>query len=45
MDSTQLESIGKYDLIREVGRGNMATVYLANDSFYNREIALKVAHP
>ena len=39
------ETLGKFDLIREIGRGNMATVYLAHDSFNARDVAVKVAHP
>lgn len=37
--------IGKYDIDREVGKGSMGTVYSAYDSFSNRTVAIKVAHP
>lgn len=37
--------IGKYDIDREVGKGSMGTVYSAFDSFSNRTVAIKVAHP
>ena len=40
-----MNKIGKYDLIREIGRGATATVYLANDPFGQREVAIKVAVP
>jgi len=33
---------GRYQILREVGRGNMATVYLAQDSRLEREVALKI---
>lgn len=36
--------IGKYEIIREVGRGNMGTVYQAYDPFADRDVAIKVAH-
>jgi TolB-like protein/tetratricopeptide (TPR) repeat protein/tRNA A-37 threonylcarbamoyl transferase component Bud32 len=36
---------GRYVLERELGRGGMATVYLAHDVKYDRPIALKVLHP
>src|SRR6476620_2533502 len=34
-----------YSLDRELGRGGMATVYLAQDSKHDRVVALKVLHP
>src|SRR6476619_3187036 len=34
-----------YTLDRELGRGGMATVYLAQDSKHDRVVALKVLHP
>ena len=36
--------IGKYEVIEEIGRGNMGTVYSATDPFSDRKVALKVAH-
>lgn len=45
MDDLINKAIGKYDIVREIGRGNMATVYLAHDSFSDREFAIKVALP
>ena len=37
--------IGKYDIDKPVGKGSMGTVYAAYDSFANRTVAIKVAHP
>jgi eukaryotic-like serine/threonine-protein kinase len=37
--------IGKYDIDKAVGKGSMGTVYAAYDSFSNRTVAIKVAHP
>ncbi len=34
-----------YTIERELGRGGMATVYLATDLKHNRKVALKVLHP
>lgn len=36
---------GRYAVTRELGRGGMATVYLANDVKHDREVAIKVLHP
>src|SRR5688572_24211112 len=36
---------GRYDLDREIGRGGMATVYLARDVRHHRNVALKVLKP
>jgi len=36
---------GRYALERELGRGGMATVYLAQDLKHDRPVALKVLHP
>src|SRR4026208_1622675 len=36
---------GSYEIERELGRGGMATVYLAQDARHKRRVALKVLHP
>jgi len=36
---------GKYSVEREIGRGGMATVYLAQDVKHEREVAIKVLLP
>jgi serine/threonine-protein kinase len=35
----------RYDVARELGRGGMATVWLARDRRYDRLVAIKVLHP
>jgi TolB-like protein len=44
---SQLEAAlaGRYALERELGRGGMATVFLARDLRHDRPVALKVLHP
>jgi serine/threonine-protein kinase len=39
------ERIGPYAVIREIGRGGMAGVYLAQDDRHGRPLALKLLHP
>ncbi len=39
------QAIGKYELIRPIGDGNMGTVYLARDPFSLRDVAVKIATP
>jgi eukaryotic-like serine/threonine-protein kinase len=40
-----MQQVGKYQIIRELGRGATGKVYLANDPFANRQVAVKVAFP
>jgi protein kinase-like protein len=38
---TAPDSVGRYDILREIGRGGMATVYLARQTDLDRFVALK----
>ncbi|MEP7000395.1 MAG: serine/threonine-protein kinase, partial [bacterium] len=35
---------GRYHIVREIGRGGMATVHLADDPKHSRQVAIKVLH-
>lgn len=37
-------TIGKYQVIRELGRGSMGSVHLGRDLFIDRYVAIKMAH-
>ncbi|HUU72021.1 MAG TPA: serine/threonine-protein kinase [Burkholderiales bacterium] len=39
-----MNRIGKYEVVRELGKGATSIVYLARDSFANREVAIKLVH-
>lgn len=43
MDRTG-QTLGKYELIRRLGKGGMAEVYLANQPTIERQVAIKVLH-
>lgn len=36
------ERIGKYRLVRELGRGAASRAFLAEDPFFSRQVAIKV---
>src|SRR6188474_901344 len=47
MTTTQLQQLttalaGRYHVVREIGRGGMAAVYLADDPKHHRQVAIKV---
>ena len=45
LDRLQAALEGRYEVVRELGRGGMATVYLAKDQKHDREVAIKVLLP
>src|SRR3954463_8660877 len=45
IDTLSSALVGRYAIDREIGRGGMATVYLARDIRHSRNVALKVLDP
>lgn len=41
-DTRLLDRIGKYVIVKEVGRGSTGVVYLSHDPYYRRDVAIKV---
>lgn len=39
---TQMDKIGKYEIVRELGTGATSTVYLATDAFSKQQVAIKL---
>jgi serine/threonine-protein kinase len=45
LELLRLETLGDYEILGELGRGGMATVYLAHDISLDRRVAIKVMSP
>jgi serine/threonine protein kinase/Flp pilus assembly protein TadD len=45
LEKVQAALADRYTVEREIGRGGMATVYLAQDRKHDRQVAVKVLHP
>ncbi len=45
LERLQSQLADRYSVERELGKGGMATVYLAKDIRHDREVAIKVLHP
>ncbi len=45
MQDLEQTTLGKYDVVREIGRGSMGVVYLGHDPFKGHDVAIKVALP
>jgi eukaryotic-like serine/threonine-protein kinase len=43
MSNSMPDKIGKYEVRNEINRGSMGVVYLGNDPYINRHVALKLA--
>src|SRR6266699_2051984 len=45
LDALRQATLGEYEVLAELGRGGMATVYLAHDLALDRKVAIKVLAP
>ncbi len=41
-DAPSLGKVGKYVIVKEVGKGSTGVVYLSHDPYYRRDVAIKV---
>ena len=44
-DLSSLKTIGRYDILEKLGQGSMGVVYLGEDPYIKRKVAIKVARP
>ena len=42
MTESVVNKIGKYEIVKKLGDGATSTVFLANDAFNSREVAVKL---
>ena len=45
LEALRAATLGEYEILGEIGRGGMATVYLAHDVSLDRKVAIKVMSP
>ena len=45
LEALRQATLGEYEILAELGRGGMATVFLAHDLALNRKVAIKVMSP
>src|SRR4030042_6355738 len=45
LETSAEQKIGKYIIIKRLGRGGMGYVYHAQDPFIKRDVAIKIIHP
>ena len=45
MEALRAATLGEYEILGEIGRGGMASVYLAHDIHLDRKVAIKVMSP
>jgi serine/threonine protein kinase len=45
MSTPSRQQIGKYQIVRELGKGATGKVYLADDPFGKRQVAIKIVYP
>ncbi|MFC1867228.1 protein kinase [Thermodesulfobacteriota bacterium] len=44
-DLVDVETVGRYEIIRKLGQGSMGVVYLGRDPYIKRDVGIKVSRP
>jgi len=44
-DLSDIKTVGRYEIIGKLGQGSMGVVYLGQDPYINRKVAIKISRP
>ncbi len=44
-DLSDIETVGRYEIIEKLGQGSMGVVYLGRDPYINRNVGIKISRP
>jgi serine/threonine-protein kinase len=44
-DLSDIKTVGRYEILKELGRGSMGVVYLGKDPYIKRDVSIKISRP